>query len=80
MQVIIKFYADTPRGEKNKLFRWRSFGPNGVRNCLLNHIAKGFIIKAAWSFDYSKGILSNMHRIDLSNYGQQQKKIQNPKH
>lgn len=68
--TLVKFYADTPKGEKNKLFKWRTFGHNGVRTCLMYWMKKGFYIRAAWACDWSKGIQSNHRQIDLSSYSQ----------
>lgn len=70
MTTIIKFYADTPRGERNKLFKWRCHGANGIRACLMNFIKKGFYIRAAFASDYHKGVMSNNRRIELGMYPQ----------
>jgi len=70
MTTILKFYADTPKGERNKLFKWRCHGPNGVRLCLLRFIKKDFYIRAAYASDYHRGFQSNNRRIDLGSYPQ----------
>jgi len=70
MTSILKFYADTPRGERNKLFKWKCHGPNGIRACLINFIKKGFYIRTAYASDYHRGIQSNNRRIDLAAYPQ----------
>lgn len=42
------FYADTPRGEKNKLFRWSIVSIIYWRQRLEYWIRKGYVIRAAY--------------------------------
>jgi hypothetical protein len=43
----LKFYADTPRGEKNKLFCW-NVSVLQLEEALYRFFARGFVIRAAW--------------------------------
>lgn len=49
----VKFYADTPLGQKNKLFTFSVPGMPGIPRLLANFIAKGFRIKAVY-YEYLK--------------------------
>lgn len=42
------FYADTPRGERNKLFRWSIISIIYWRQRLEYFIRKGYIIRSAY--------------------------------
>lgn len=47
MKEQLKFYADTPKGEKNKLF---CFEVNilELENAIIRFLIKGFVFRAAW--------------------------------
>lgn len=55
MTTQLKFYADTPRGERNKLFCWKLKKPENLSICLAYFYLKGFRYRAAW---LCKGIIS----------------------
>ena len=42
----VKFYADTPAGDVNKLFTWRVGCLNDVSACVARFIKKGWRIRA----------------------------------
>ncbi len=46
--VFLLFYADTPNGENNKLFRWRLRSILEWRERLTYFIKKRFLIRAAF--------------------------------
>jgi len=43
----LKFYADTPRGERNKLFCW-DVSIIHLEDAIFRFFARGFNIRAAW--------------------------------
>jgi hypothetical protein len=43
----LKFYADTPRGDKNKLFTW-DVSILTLEDALFRFFAKGWNIRSAW--------------------------------
>lgn len=43
----LKFYADTPRGEENKLFCW-NVSVVHLEAAIFRFFARGFEIRAAW--------------------------------
>jgi len=43
----LKFYADTPRGERNKLFCWK-VSILHLEDAIFRFFARGFVIRAAW--------------------------------
>jgi len=43
----LKFYADTPRGEKNKLFCW-TVSILSLQEALFRFFSEGYVIRAAW--------------------------------
>ncbi len=66
----IKFYADTPRGEKNKLFCFNCDILN-LKDCLLRFILKGFNVRSAWyeKIDQDTGeIIENSRINDIQGY------------
>ncbi len=44
---FVKFYADTPSGDKNKLFTFKTTLPD-LERCLIRFILKGYYIRSAW--------------------------------
>ncbi len=59
---LVKFYADTPRGEKNKLFTFKVQNYEHATDLAAKFVQeKGFIIRAAWYVN-PKGLSM---RIDL---------------
>lgn len=48
MKAKVKFYADTPRGELNKLFTWNVKNRHGADECIERFTKNGFKIRAAW--------------------------------
>jgi len=48
----LKFYADTPRGEKNKPFTWKINSILDLPSRLEYFIKKGFEIRSAW-YEYT---------------------------
>lgn len=44
----VKFYADTPKDEKNKFFCWQVNSISDAEELLLYFLKKKFIIRAAW--------------------------------
>jgi hypothetical protein len=61
----IKFYADTPRKEKNKLFCFKCSLLN-LEDCLMRFILRGFEIKAAWyeKIECTSGLIIENSRIN----------------
>jgi len=57
MKGKIKFYADTPRGEINKLFTFNVKNRIGATNALERFKRYGFTIRAAW-FETSRQSIS----------------------
>lgn len=60
----IKFYADTPRGEKNKLFCFKA-DLLTLEETLMRFLRKKFVIRAAWfeQIDTETGELLTNQRI-----------------
>ena len=56
----LKFYADTPRGEVNKLFCWE-VDILSLEDAIFRFFAKGFHIRAAW---YEKIDAENGYMIE----------------
>jgi len=48
VQISVNYYADTPRGDKNKLFSWRVNGLSGAHTHLKKRLKQDFIIRAAY--------------------------------
>lgn len=48
MKGKIKFYADTPRGETNKLFTFNVKNRQGATSAIERFTRNGFTIHAAW--------------------------------
>ena len=44
----LKFYADTPRGDKNKFFCWKIDSILDLEKRLLYWMEQGYYIRAAW--------------------------------
>lgn len=65
----LKFYADTPRGEKNKLFSWTIKSILDLPARLNYFTNKGYYIRSAWyeSIDEDTGEKTNQ-QIDLIEY------------
>ena len=64
----LKFYADTPRGEKNKFFCWQIASIFNLEEKLIEFIQKGFEIRSAWYEkinDETGEILENSRINDL---------------
>lgn len=61
----IKFYADTPRGEKNKFFSW-AVTILTLEEALFRFFEQGFAIRAAWyeKMDTDSGETENT-RLDV---------------
>ena len=61
----IKFYANTPMGEKNKYFCFKTDLLN-LENCLFRFFKKGFEIRAAWyeKINIETGEIENL-KLDL---------------
>ena len=60
----LKFYADTPRGERNKLFCW-DVSILHLEDAIFRFFARGFVIRAAWyeNVNQETGRVTN-ERID----------------
>jgi hypothetical protein len=56
MKGKIKFYADTPRGETNKLFTFNVKNRIGATNAIERFKKHGFNIRAAWFETSRNGI------------------------
>lgn len=65
----LKFYADTPRGEKNKQFTWTIKGMVDLTDRLKYFIKKGFYIRAAW-YEYTdpETKLRENQKIDMMQF------------
>jgi len=61
----IKFYADTPRGEKNKYFCFKTDLLN-LEAALFRFFEKGFLVRAAWyeKINTETGEIENL-KLDL---------------
>lgn len=68
MTTQLKFYADTPKGETNKLFTFRISSRNGVNPALKRFMLKGWYIRAAWIQVWYKGGGMSNTRIYLDGY------------
>jgi hypothetical protein len=62
----LKFYADTPRGEKNKFFCW-NVSILQLEEALYRFFARGFVIRAAWyeTINTETGVHENTRIRDL---------------
>jgi hypothetical protein len=62
----LKFYADTPRGEKNKYFCFKINSILDLEGRLIYWLKKGMYIRSAWyeSIDEETGLIQNQ-KIDL---------------
>ena len=45
---VIKFYADTPNGERNKLFSWQVKDWTQAQDCIIKFLRRRFTIHAAY--------------------------------
>lgn len=65
----LKFYADTPRGEKNKPFTWKINGMTDLKDRILYWIKKGYYIRAAW-YEYTDDLTKEKdnQKIDLMQF------------
>jgi hypothetical protein len=61
--VFLIFYADTPNGELNKLFRWRISSILAWRERLSYFIKKGFLIRSAYLEE--KGINQRISEYEI---------------
>ena len=63
----LKFYADTPKNEKNKFFCWNC-NLLQIEDCIIRFYLKGFDIRAAWfeEIDNETGeVIENTRLSDL---------------
>ena len=68
MTEKIKFYADTPKGEKNKLFVF-SCNILSLEDCLYRFILKGFYIRSAYyQLEKDDGEIINTKIKNISDY------------
>lgn len=61
----VKYYANTPEGERNKLFCW-SINLFDLENHILRTLIRGYYIKSAWLEAIYEGRKVSNKKIDLS--------------